>query len=68
MTRTRRRLDRLQRRLGPGTCPECRGWAASVAVCDDRGRCSRPEVCPGCGRSVPLRRVVVIVGVDLDRL
>lgn len=68
MRPTRRRLDRLQRRLGSQPCRDCRGWEASIAVCDDRGRCTRPECCPGCGRTVPIRRAAVLRGIDLDRV
>ena len=62
-----RRLDRVAARLGvDAACRACRGWSP-VAVCDSTGRCTRPEVCPGCGRRAPIRERVV-VGVDLDRL
>jgi hypothetical protein len=68
MKQTERRLDRVRARIGPPLCPECRGWGAFTVVCDNRGRCTRPEHCPSCGRVVPLRRVVVITGIDLDRV
>lgn len=63
-----KRLERLAGRLGAGPCRTCGWWERSLAVCDDRGRCTRPEVCPDCGRHVPLRVARIIVGIDLDRV
>jgi hypothetical protein len=57
MRQAGRRLDRVQARIGPSACQECRGWGAFIIVCDDRGRCARGDRCPGCGRVVPLRDV-----------
>jgi DNA primase large subunit len=68
MKGTGRRLDRVKAQVGPPPCQECRGWGAFATVCDDQGRCTRGEHCPSCGRVVPLRRVVVITGIDLDRV
>lgn len=59
-----RRLERL--RLvwrAPEGCATCRRWWA-VALGNDDGSRSRPECCPGCGRCVPVRSVVVVAGVD----
>ena len=50
----------------PG-CAVCRTWDGSV-VGDESDKRSRPEVCPACGRVVPVRRLVMVVGLDLDRL
>jgi hypothetical protein len=66
MRQAGQRLDRVQARIGPPACQECRGWGAFTVVCDDGGRCTRGECCLGCGRVVPLRHVVVITGINLD--
>jgi hypothetical protein len=68
MRQAGRRLDRVQARIGPPPCQECRGWGAFTVVCDERGRCTRGEHCQSCGRVVRRRRVLVIVGIDLDWL
>ena len=68
MRGTGRRLTRLEAQLAPPACPECRSWDVSFAVGDDHGYWSRSETCPSCGRVVPRRHVVVIVGIDLDQL
>ena len=63
-----RRLDRLAARLGAdAACRACRGWSPT-AVCDLVGRCTRPEVCPACGRRVPILLRRIIVRVDLDKV
>jgi hypothetical protein len=51
----------------PRGCSMCRRWDGSV-VGDDTGKRSRPEVCPDCGRVVPVRMLAIVVGKDLDRL
>jgi translation initiation factor 2 beta subunit (eIF-2beta)/eIF-5 len=51
----------------PPGCSVCRRWDGSV-VGDETGKRSRLEVCPGCGRVVPVRRLVIVVGLDLDLL
>ena len=62
------RLERVAARLREATeCQTCRGWVPAT-YCDDQGRCLRPEVCPACGRRVPIRLRRVIVGVDLDQV
>jgi len=35
---------------------------------DAGGNCTRPVVCPDCGRAVPIARVIAVVGVDLGRV
>jgi hypothetical protein len=49
-------------RLVPVGCPICRLWMGTV-LGDEDGTRSRPERCPDCGRVVPIRHVIVIVGV-----
>jgi hypothetical protein len=64
----RKRLVQAEAVLRPlPGCAVCRRWDGSV-VGDDRGKRSRPEVCPECGRIVPVQRLVMVVGLDLDRL
>lgn len=61
-----RRLGRLEAayRRPPDGCPACRGWSARVFLRDDEA--PRPETCPACGRTVPIRlvrRYLVVAGV-----
>jgi hypothetical protein len=54
----------------PVGCDTCRFWTWAIIVTEDEagnetGR-SRPDVCPACGRHVPVERVLQIVGVDWD--
>lgn len=66
MKQLRRRINQTADRLqAQPVCRTCLGWGAST-YCDERGRCLRPEVCPGCGRMVAIRRRRLIVGVNLD--
>jgi len=58
-----RRLDALEKRFPEG-CDVCRGWLPTV-LCDDTGDCLRPEVCPQCGRRVPIEMTVTLSGVRL---
>ena len=51
-------------RSAPG-CPTCADWWW-VVLGDDSGRRSRPEACPDCGRVVPIRRLAVVSGVNID--
>jgi hypothetical protein len=60
------RLAKLEARLPKG-CAACRDWWHTVLI-DDFGAARRPERCPGCGRLVPIRTVVHLVGVHLDRV
>jgi hypothetical protein len=50
------RLRRLEGARPPG-CDCCRAWTAAAVVdtCAPPHR-SRPEICPGCGRRVPITR------------
>ena len=66
MTKLGKRLSMLEARA-PAGCATCRAWCG-VVLGDDAGNRSRPERCPGCGRCVPIRSVVVIVGVPLEAI
>ena len=69
MSGVERRLVRLTKLYPAPRCGTCAWWRADHdAVCDDRGRCTRPETCPACGRTVPIRRRVVLAGVDLGAI
>jgi len=64
----RSRLGKVEPVLRPQPgCPICRRWDGNV-VGDDMGKRSRPEVCPECGRVVPVRMLVIVAGMDLDQL
>ena len=63
----RRRLDKLDLILRPAGCDHCRAWIDTV-LADDQGNRSRPETCPGCGRHVPYRVVIEIIGVPVDAI
>ena len=64
----RKRLVQAEAVLRPPPgCTVCRRWDGSV-VGDETGKRIRPEVCPDCGRVVPVQRLVMVVGMDLDRL
>ncbi len=58
------RLTRLEATVPMG-CVRCRHWG-EVVLLDDAGNSQRPERCPTCGRLVPIRTTVHIVGVALD--
>lgn len=60
------RLARLED-VAPRGCALCRTWSP-IVLADDDGRDDRPERCPCCGRVVPIRQRVVIVGVPLETL
>ncbi len=60
------RLAKLEARVPVG-CGVCRTWC-HVVLRDDDGNRDRPERCPGCGRVVPIRLLLHIVGVPLDAL
>ncbi len=63
-----RRLGKVEAVLRPPPgCTVCRRWDGSV-VGDKTGKRSRPEVCPECGRVVPVRMLAIVVGMDFDRL
>jgi hypothetical protein len=65
------RLAVLERRQPVG-CETCRFWHRTIVVTLDADGnetgASRPEVCPDCGRWVPIGHVLQIVGVDWDVL
>lgn len=49
-----RRLSDLETRYPrPVGCPVCRDWSPRAYLRDDEA--PRPETCPRCGRSVPIR-------------
>jgi hypothetical protein len=58
------RLNALER-LVPVGCPTCRSWM-EIVLGDDDGHRSRTERCPECGRLVPIKQTIVIVGVPID--
>lgn len=60
----RPRLEKLEA-LAPKGCAACRDWWDTVLV-DADGDTQRPERCPGCGRLVPIRTTVHVVGIPLD--
>ncbi len=61
------RLARLEPRLlPPPGCGACRGWTGVVLVGEDGPH--RRERCPGCGRAVPAKTVVRVVGVEIGRI
>ena len=65
-----RRVESRLAKLGaavPKGCGVCRPWW-EVAIVDDWDTTQRPERCPGCGRLVPVRTWVHVVGVPLDLL
>jgi len=62
----RPRLTKLEA-IAPKGCGACRSWWDTVLI-DDWGATQRPERCPTCGRMVPIRTTVHIVGVPLDAL
>jgi hypothetical protein len=59
--RVETRLVTLERRVPVG-CPTCRVWSTTI-LGDEDGSRSRPEVCPECGRTVPIHTVVIIANV-----
>ncbi len=62
--RVKPRLAKLETAM-PRGCHACRDWCEVVLV-DDFGATQRPERCAGCGRLVPIRTLVRLVGVRLD--
>jgi len=65
MTTKQPRLTKLERIWPPPIgCPVCQSWGGTV-LADAAGRRSRPDACPDCGRRVPARQTLLIVGVDL---
>jgi hypothetical protein len=63
MTRLIPRIQKLEARQPVG-CELCRYWCGTVLQGDD-GACTRPKHCPECGRLVPIRTVVHLVGMAL---
>lgn len=63
MRRREERLVRLDAAI-PQVCDACRLWE-DVPIVDDVGATQRPERCPDCGRLVPVRTWVRVVGVPL---
>jgi hypothetical protein len=62
-----KRLARIEGRLlPPPGCATCRGWTGVVLEGDDGPH--RPEACPECGRVVPARPVVQVVGVRIGQI
>ena len=68
MKALRHRVTKAEAVLRPAPgCAVCRWWDGSV-VGDEAGKRSRLEVCPGCGRVVPVRMLAIVAGIDLDWL
>lgn len=68
MKQLRRRITQAAARLQvQPVCRACQGWGPST-YCNEQGTCLRPEVCPACGRQMPIRLRRIIVGVDLNLL
>lgn len=66
MKQLRRRIAQTAERLqAQPVCRACQGWSPSTH-CTEQDACLRPEVCPACGRWVPIRLRWFIVGVDLS--
>lgn len=66
MKQLRRRINQTAERLQvQPVCRTCQGWGPST-YCNEQDVCLRPEVCPTCGRRVPIRLRRIIVGVDLS--
>ncbi|MFL5760320.1 MAG: hypothetical protein ACJ789_11315 [Thermomicrobiales bacterium] len=61
------RLMRLEEHLRPRGCAYCQRWIGAV-VRDETGACSRPQICPSCGRDVPYEHIVALHGVALAEL
>jgi len=65
MTTEHPRLAKLERIWSPPIGgPVCRSWGGTV-LADAAGRRSQPDAGPDCGRRVPARQTLLIVGVDL---
>ena len=60
------RLARLESVMPKG-CDACRTWWDTVLV-DDFADTQRPERCPQCGRMVPVRITIHLVGIPLERV
>jgi len=58
------RLARLEAAIPTG-CGACGAWWDTV-LSDDFGATQRPDRCPACGRLVPIRTMIHIVGIPLD--
>lgn len=58
------RLGRLVTRWPPPKCPTCRLWTPTNVVVVGHDGPMRPEVCPACGRPVPIRKVLKIIRDD----
>ena len=48
-------------------CDTCQNYPGAV-IMDDAGNMSRPEICPDCGRDVPIFQILHIAGIPLDLL
>lgn len=62
-----KRLGKLEPRLlPPPGCGTCRGWTGVLLVGDDGPH--RPDQCEGCGRAVPTKVTVRVIGVEIARV
>ena len=58
------RLLKLEESV-PAGCDHCRHWYG-VTLGNEDGTTMRPDVCPECGRHVPIRLVHVTIGVPWE--
>ena len=65
--RASKRLAKLDQVFSSRGCHLCRGWSA-IVLCDENDQSARPERCPDCGRVVPIRTRVCIVGIPLETI
>jgi hypothetical protein len=65
--RVSKRLERLDRAFIGRGCECCHDWS-EIVLCDDQGQSARHERCPHCGRVVPIRASICIVGIPLETL
>ena len=66
----RRRIAEVELRIDINAaqgCDTCRHYPGAV-IRDDAGNMSRPEICPDCGRDVPIFQILHIAGIPLDLL
>jgi hypothetical protein len=63
--KTAKRLARLDLAFLPKGCAVCRRWSP-IVFADDQGESERLDVCPGCGRNVPILMTICVVGVALE--
>jgi len=55
------RLDKLATRWPPPRCETCRFWTPTNAVQFGHDGPMRPEVCPDCGRTVKILKLLRVI-------